>query len=285
MRFTLLGPVTAHYQDVQLPIGKGRPQKILAALLLDANRLVSTDRLIEVIWNGRPPRTARQQTQNSIGLLKTALTMRGGEVGIRRESSAYALEIDEGWIDSVVFQRECDQAQEALRLGELELAARRLKTALGRWQGAALHDIDSALLEISAGELEERRLRAIQALVGIRFQQGRHAEMIGDLTVWATFYPYHEELQCTLAQALHQGSRTGEALRVLSALRMRLDSELNISPCAAARELEHQLAGSRSQPSDLGATGMRELIEALRDVTRQLSAVTRALTEQPALSR
>jgi len=287
LNYTLLGPVRVRsVGGGYLPLGRGRPQKILAALLLNVNRPVSTDRLIDVVWGDKPPGTARQQTQNSIGMLKRALADAEVESSIRRWSATYTLEIEETHIDSVVFRSSCVQAQQAVERGDEDRAALHLEQALALWSGSALEDIHSDALAVNAEELEERRLEAAQALVGIRFKQGRHVELIGKLTMLTAQYPYHEGLHRALAEALHGASRRGEALRTLAELAERLDCELSIGPEAATLELVRRLTTNR--PPEVAVSGeptMRELITALRDVTRLLSAVTRTLSDFSALPR
>ncbi|MEV4705297.1 BTAD domain-containing putative transcriptional regulator [Actinoplanes sp. NPDC049316] len=263
-----------------LPIGHGRPQKILAALLLDANGFVSTDRLIDVIWADEPPATARQQIQNSIGMLKSALTTVAGACRIRRRASAYTMQVDESEIDSYVFRQICARAGVEAERGEVARAAEHLEQALDLWSGAALQDVDSTTLAVNAEELEEQRMRACLALLRMRFQQGRHAEMVERLTGWTARHPYHEVLHRALAEALHRSSRNGDAVQVLAELRARLDSELDIGPEAATRELEHRLRGVHGRGAAVQENiGVRELTEALRDVAQQLFIVTRALKE------
>ncbi|MET8152357.1 BTAD domain-containing putative transcriptional regulator [Actinoplanes sp. NPDC049668] len=268
-----------------LPLGRGRQRKILAALLLNANRPVSTNRLIDVVWGDESPSTARQQTQNSIGMLRSALAAAGAESRIHRQSATYTLEIEEAQIDSFVFRSQCTQAQRAVECGDGDRAALHLEEALALWCGPALEDIHSAALLANAEELEARRLEAAQALVATRFEQGRHTEMIGKLTVWTAEYPYHEAFHRALAEALQAASRVGDALRVLSALRERLDRELSIGPEPATQDLELRLANSHALATGGQEPGTRELIEALREVTHQLSAVTRMMSKVPPLRR
>ena len=63
LRFRILGPVEVMSGDVPARIPPGRQPVILGALLLEPNRVVSIDRLIDVVWGDEPPATARSQVQ------------------------------------------------------------------------------------------------------------------------------------------------------------------------------------------------------------------------------
>ena len=51
MEFRLLGPLEVIGDDgASVPLGGARPRALLALLLLNANDVVSTDRLIDGVW-------------------------------------------------------------------------------------------------------------------------------------------------------------------------------------------------------------------------------------------
>nr|WP_256370951.1 AfsR/SARP family transcriptional regulator [Micromonospora sp. KC207] len=216
-----------------------RNKSLLAALLLDVNRAVSVDRLIDVVWD-HPPETARQQVQNRIGRLRTLLARTPGQ-GIRNAGGGYLLEVREEQVDGLRFRRLCAEADQARRLGELDRAAERLHSGLGLWQGSAFQDVNSLTLRGDVIGWEEARLNAVESLVEVEFSRQRHSSVIVDLHNWVQRYPYHEGLHCRLAEALHAGSRTGEALRVLQQLRLRLTRELGLDACAAVQSLQCRL--------------------------------------------
>jgi hypothetical protein len=53
--FGILGPLEVSRAGRAVPLGGPRQRAVLALLLLEANRVVSLDRLAEDIWGGRPP--------------------------------------------------------------------------------------------------------------------------------------------------------------------------------------------------------------------------------------
>jgi DNA-binding SARP family transcriptional activator len=55
VQFRILGPLEVRDGERVVPLGGTRRQAVLALLLLDANRIVSVDRLIDGVWGDAPP--------------------------------------------------------------------------------------------------------------------------------------------------------------------------------------------------------------------------------------
>src|SRR5258705_4095788 len=53
--FSILGPLEVCRSGCAVPLGGPRQRAVLALLLLEANRVVSMDRLAEDVWGGDPP--------------------------------------------------------------------------------------------------------------------------------------------------------------------------------------------------------------------------------------
>ena len=69
MDLRLLGPVQAYTRrGERLALGPPQRRAVLAVLTIDANRVVSTERLTRLIWSGQPPPSARNALQvNRVG--------------------------------------------------------------------------------------------------------------------------------------------------------------------------------------------------------------------------
>jgi DNA-binding SARP family transcriptional activator len=78
----------------------------LAALLLQANQVVSEQRLYSLVWGDRPPATVRGQLQICVSGLRKLL----GPEAIRRERPGDVLEAAPGELDLDVFTAEVEQA-------------------------------------------------------------------------------------------------------------------------------------------------------------------------------
>jgi DNA-binding SARP family transcriptional activator len=236
------------------------------------------DRFIDVLWGDQPPSTARQQVQNRLGKLRFLLGQTHAPQ-ISRVSCGYALEVGEHQVDGLRFRELCAEAEQARRLGQLDRAAGYLHTALGLWRGTALQGIDSPALRADAVRWEESRLRAIETLVDLEFSRGRHSAVTTELHTWLRSYPYHEGLHCRLAEALHVGSRTGEAIMLLHHLKVRLANELGISPGTAVQEMHIRLLGASTEPDmpRQSNQAVEALRRALTETTQSLMVLSSAL--------
>ncbi|MER6755348.1 AfsR/SARP family transcriptional regulator [Micromonospora echinofusca] len=272
MEFYFLGPLTIRSGATSVYLSGERSQKLFAALLLNSNQPVSVERLIDVVWDHRPPGTARQQIQNRLGRLR-ALLLTGGQ-RITRTGNSYALEVSEKQIDGLRFRQLCTQAEQARCAGQLDRAASLLHAGLTLWRGSTIQGIDSPALRGDIVRWEEARLRAIEAVVAVEFSRQRHSAMTTDLYSWVQHYPYHEGLHCSLAEALHAGSRTAEAVHVLHQLKLRLARELGINAGTGVHGLHRRLLGADVAEADDSAQLKRQAAEAIH---RALTETTQAL--------
>src|SRR5262245_9304646 len=74
MAFHRLGPFGARAGGRSIPVATRRQERLLlAVLLLEAGRIVSIDRLTDLLWPGQPPRSARGAIHTYVGRLRRAL--------------------------------------------------------------------------------------------------------------------------------------------------------------------------------------------------------------------
>src|SRR5438105_10491383 len=92
MEFRVLGPLEVESDGRLLPIGSRQPRIVLALLLLNANRVVSRDRLVDAIWGDDPPERAANALQVYVSQLRKAL---GREV-IVTQQPGYLVQVAEG---------------------------------------------------------------------------------------------------------------------------------------------------------------------------------------------
>src|ERR1700722_17854297 len=137
MRYRILGPVEAEDGDRVVVAGSGKPVSLLAYLLLHANEVVSTDRLLDALWGEQPPRTAAKSLQTYISQLRRSL----GDDVIATRPRGYLLTVEQGSLDADRFSELVEQGTEALRGDDPTAAAAALRTALALWRGPALGDI------------------------------------------------------------------------------------------------------------------------------------------------
>ena len=72
-QFSLLGPLSVSSDGEPIALGGQKRRALLAVLLLEANQVVSRDRLIDALWGEDPPETARNTVQVYISQLRKLL--------------------------------------------------------------------------------------------------------------------------------------------------------------------------------------------------------------------
>ena len=158
MKFRLLGPVEARSDGRALALGGPKQRALLAMLLLNANKTVSRDRLIDGLWGEHPPPSAAHTLDNYVSRLRKALG--GGRLS--RNPPGYALLVEEDELDVDLFERLFRDGREALARGDASEAATTLRVALDLWHGAALADLlYEPFAAMESPRLEERRLIAL----------------------------------------------------------------------------------------------------------------------------
>lgn len=246
--YRILGPlqiIGAGDLDGRIP--PGRQQVVLAALLLDANRVVGIEHLIDTIWSDEPPATARTQVQICVSRLRTSLHQLGQGATIVTRPPGYLLRVAPDQVDVSLFGQLVTRAEMLTREGDLPGAARSLEAAIGLWRGPALSGVSSRVIEAKAAQLEERRLAAIETRADLDLRLGRHHQVIGDIGVLVDEFPLRERLRGQLMLALYRSGRQAEALETYRRGRDMLIDQLGLEPGEYLRNLEFAiLAGDEA---------------------------------------
>jgi DNA-binding SARP family transcriptional activator len=234
MDFRLLGPLEVSDNERSLALGGVRQRSLLAVLLLQANELVSTDRLIDQLWGPVPPATALKGIQVYVSRLRKTL----GEGRLATGAPGYALRVEPEELDLARFEQ---LAAEARRTSP-EGAARKLRKALSLWRGPALADLAyEPFAQVEIARLEEMRLAVVEQRIDADLALGRHAELIGELENLVTRSPLRERLRGQLMLAFYRSARQAEALDVYRAARSELSEELGLEPSEELKRLEHAI--------------------------------------------
>ena len=137
MEFRVLGPVEALQDGHELPLGGPKQRALLALLLLDANKTVSRDRLIDGLWGERPPPSARHTLDTSVSRMRKTL----GEGRLVTRKPGYLLRVEPGELDLERFEYLYRSGHEALVRGAADEAADALRSGLRLWSGPALANV------------------------------------------------------------------------------------------------------------------------------------------------
>jgi DNA-binding SARP family transcriptional activator len=230
LEFRILGPLEVSGEGGLLSLGGQKQRAVLAALLLDAGRVVSTDRLIDAVWGEHPPATAATSLQNFVSQLRKQV---GQDVLVTRPPG-YALRIAPDQLDLERFNRLVDEAKRA-EPGE---RARKLREALALWRGTPLADFSFELFaQPEILRLEEVRLAALEEWVDAELDDGQHAELVGELESLVGAHPLRDRLRAQLMLALYRSGRQAEALEAYHDARRALVDELGIEPSPALKQL------------------------------------------------
>lgn len=239
MDFRILGPVEVREDGRPVPLGGRKQRAVLALLLLNANRVVSRDALIDRLWDGSPPPTAATALQGHVSSLRKAL---GADV-IATRSPGYVLEVDPGQFDLARFEALCGKARGALEDGDASAAATGLRAALDLWRGQALADIRyEPAVDGEAARLDDLRLTAVEDRIDADLATGDPGrDLVGELYRLVAAHPLRERLWGQLMIALYRSGRQADALEVYRRARGRLIAELGIEPGQPLRELESRI--------------------------------------------
>ncbi len=242
--FRILGPLEVLADSRRLELGGSRQQIVLAMLLLNANGVVSVDRLEEAVYGEEPPPTARTQAMIAISALRRLLAGHGDDATISRRAQGYVLQAVDGRLDALRFGALVTAAQAAREAGDLDGAAANYRDALRLWRGPALDGIDSLLVRAAAARLDEQRMAAIEDRLEVELELGRHHELIGELVGLAEQFPLRDRLHGQLMLALHRSGRTAEALQAYQQVRRMMIDELGIEPGGDLQRLQHAILNS-----------------------------------------
>ena len=236
----LLGRFDVVVDGAALPLGGPRQRAVLAVLAVQANELVSTDRLVEDVWGGEPPATAVVTVQRYLSHLRRSLD--GLPVTIETRRPGYLLALDPELVDARRFERMVDEGRRHLSAGAVEQAAIVLRAALGLWQGEPLADFSyEPFARIESTRLEELRWSAVELRMEADLACGRHRDLVPELEALVAAHPLREAYRGQLMRALHSSGRRADALRVYAEGRRVLGEELGLDPSTELRHLEQAI--------------------------------------------
>jgi predicted ATPase/DNA-binding SARP family transcriptional activator len=234
----VLGPVEVIGDDGDAIPLAGKHARLLAALLI-ADRVCAVDELVEAVWDGAPPASARKLVQVYISQLRKALPT-GIEIATRQGAYEAALPADA--LDAARFERLLGEAVEARQDGNAALALSLADRALSLWRGRAYGEL--AYEDFARGEserLEELRLAATEERLVAQLELGRAAELLGEVLAHADENALRERAHELAMLSLYRCGRQADALEHYAAFRARLDEDFGLEPGPTLRELQRRI--------------------------------------------
>jgi DNA-binding SARP family transcriptional activator len=232
--FRLLGPLEAVAEDRRIPLPRGKPQALLARLLLDAGRVVAVEALLESLWE-RAPASAHKVLQGHVSQLRKAI----GPDLIETRPPGYVLHVARESYDLGRFESLTEAAHAT---GDPAERVRLLGEALALWRGSALAEFRSEpFARTAARRLDELRLSALEQRLEAQLELGEDARLIGQLEDLVEQEPLREQPRRQLILALYRSGRQAEALGRYREGRRLLIGELGIEPSPSLQELERAI--------------------------------------------
>ncbi|MER5200793.1 AfsR/SARP family transcriptional regulator [Streptomyces sp. NPDC002755] len=232
----LLGPVEVWEGSRRAPLGGVRPLAVLSALVVHLGQVLSTERLVDFVWDDQAPATALVATH--VSAVRRALARVGGAEAIRTRPPGYLAELDPSQIDARRFEQLLAAGRTAAARGRREEAADLLATALDLWRGQeALEGLGQSFARIEAARLAELRLVAQEERFGLQLALGRADRTIAPLLAHVAAHPLRERPRGLLMTALFRTGRVSDALRTYQQGRAALRDELGIDAGPQLRAL------------------------------------------------
>ncbi|MFC2153411.1 BMP family ABC transporter substrate-binding protein [Actinomycetota bacterium] len=239
--FRVLGPLEVSEDDTILDLGPLKQRSLLALLLMNANRVVSIDRILEEIWGEKALGKESSVWVYVSGLRSVLEPNREARTVLVTKDHGYGLQVDPDSIDAIRFEREAARGHEVARDDPTE-GSKILRQAIEIWRGAAYQDFlteDFARMEIQ--RLEELRLTAIEEAVEADLRRGKSHELIAELERIHDEHPLREGPVGQLMLALYRTGRSADALRLFDRFRRGIGETLGISPSPELCRLEEQV--------------------------------------------
>jgi DNA-binding SARP family transcriptional activator len=264
--FGILGPLEVRREGQLVPVRGAKQRALLAALLLRANEIVSTDRLVDDLWGEEPPEAGAAALRVRVSQLRKALEVGSAGNPIVTQPSGYVLQLEPGRLDLHRFELLAREAEGS----EASIAAEKLREALSLWRGAALAEFASEpFAEPAIARLDELRLATLEKRVEADLALGRHADLVAELQALTAEHPLRERLRGQLMLALYRSGRQAEALAAYRDGRETLVGELGIEPSPSLQELERAiLAQDRSLDLEPRPPAKRAILAVVADAGR-----------------
>ncbi|MCU7820996.1 AfsR/SARP family transcriptional regulator [Kitasatospora sp. DSM 101779] len=216
---------------------------LLGTVALRANAATTADLLTEALWRGAPPRSAAANLRQYAADLRRLLAGDAPHApALQSAAGTYTLTAGPDGLDSLAFAALAEEGRRALAEGRNDTAADRLTRALGLWRGPVLAGLPvPAVVQEEARVLEDGRIGVLEDHVEARLALGRHADLVGELTVLVKEHALRERLWRQLILALYRCGRQHDALDAYRRLHGLLDEELGVRPASPSRELHRRI--------------------------------------------
>jgi DNA-binding SARP family transcriptional activator len=281
MLLRVLGPLEVRVGDGWTAVPAPKWRALLAALLAEPNRVVTTGDLISELWGSSAPAGARKLVSGYVLQLRRLIADPAGH-RLVTQAPGYRLAVVREDIDAACFEDLLAAGRRALHDEDAAQASDLLTRALALWRGPALADVPRGpKAAAEADRLDELYLAAVELRIDASMRSGRTAGLVAELRALTAKHPLREQLWYRLMLVLEDSGRTAEALAAYSRAQAVIGTELGADPGPDLRQLHLRLL--RGGPPDGGRSTARPPILATSQPTRpvvpqQLPAPVRNFT-------
>jgi DNA-binding SARP family transcriptional activator len=270
LKFGVLGSLQLSVEGTLLPLGPPKQRAVLAMLVINRNRPVGVESLINAVWGQSPVPAARASIQSYVSNLRRLL----GDAGIDTHTvlvgapPGYRLTVAEADCDLGRFIVEKTAGIRAAAAGRFEQASSHLSAALAQWRAPVLDDLrDFAFVEAFATALMEDKVLAHTARAEAEIACGRAYAVIGELEALTGEHPYREPLWAQLITAYYVAERQSDALEAYRRLKTTLAQDLGIDPGPTIRALHARIL--RQEPLDTKRAAQNTAAATIGDLNRR----------------
>jgi len=197
MEYRVLGPFDVRRGGERLALGSFKQRSLLALLLIHANEVVSSDRLIDELWGGDVAAGHQNALWVHVSKLRSALEPERGQ---RREGTllltrapGYVLQVAPDELDA---RRFGELVEEGRGLLEVDPAAASIAVAeaLALWRGHPYEDFTyEAFAQAEISRIEELRLEAVELRVDADLRRGLASELVAELEGLVRQHPFRQQ--------------------------------------------------------------------------------------------
>jgi SARP family transcriptional regulator, regulator of embCAB operon len=242
--FGVLGPLQMTANGADVALGPAKQRAVLATLLINRNRTVPVDSLIDAAWQEHPPPEARGSLHAHISRLRRMVSSAAVDPAAVLVSAqpGYRLNVPDEACDLGRFAIAQKAGIEAAAAGRFEQASGHLSAALAEWRGPVLEDLrDFQFVGAFAAALAEDKLVTLTVRAEAEIACGRTHSIIGELEALVAEHPYREPLWAQLITGYYQAERQYDALDAYGRLKTVLADDLGIDPGPMLRSLHQRV--------------------------------------------
>ncbi len=251
MELRILGSIELWTGSALADLGPARQRSILGVLLVDPERPVPLESLVDRVWGDRPPAGVRNVVHTYITRLRRALAAASAglpePIGLVRTPAGYQISADPGDVDLVRFRRLLKSAQQE-GLGDQERSTM-LQQALHMWRGDALGGMQGDWAARLRETLRQLHHEALSQWADAEIRLERPGTVLAELRAALMTDPLSEQLCERLMLALYLEGRSVDALEYYQAMRRLIAKELGTDPSRRLQRLyETILRGEAADP-------------------------------------